>query len=279
MTSKRVLCVGRIYMDLVFRSPDLPAWGRETFASGFDAMAGGGAFITAAYLTAEGHALRLAGSAGAPEPFGHILRRDLAECRIDGSLLAPGEAAQVTVAVAGREDRAFLTHRDPAPLALPEATDFDHLHVGELSSLVECPGLLDLARRAGATISADCGDEAAYPPGCADLIAGLDLFMPSAAELARLEAAGLDLGAHAHLVVKRGAEGASARMGGEWHHAPAQKAEIRDTTGAGDAFNAGYLSAWLAGAPPAACLARGAALGAAAVASIGGWTGRAALTA
>jgi sugar/nucleoside kinase (ribokinase family) len=42
-----------------------------------------------------------------------------------------------------------------------------------------------------------------------------------------------------------------------------------DPTGAGDAFAAGLLTAWCAGAEPADALAAGAALGAAAVQTIG----------
>ncbi len=44
---------------------------------------------------------------------------------------------------------------------------------------------------------------------------------------------------------------------------------VKDPTGAGDAFAAGLLAAWCAGAEPEAALAAGAALGAEAVARIG----------
>jgi sugar/nucleoside kinase (ribokinase family) len=44
---------------------------------------------------------------------------------------------------------------------------------------------------------------------------------------------------------------------------------MKDPTGAGDAFAAGLLGAWCAGAEPAEALAAGAKLGAAAVAKIG----------
>lgn len=271
--SRRILCVGRIYCDLIFPSERLPGWGEEVFADGFACLAGGGAFITAAHLAAFGHSVRLAGSVGAAPPFGEIISRDLTRCGIDGDLLRDGGAAQVTVAVAGAQDRAFLTHRAPDPVSCPDAQDFDHLHVGELQSLIECPALLALARRAGATISCDCGDEAAYPAEADDLIAQLDLFLPSWDEAAALEASGIALDGLPHLVLKKGAEGAQARVDGHWHRHRSTPVEAVDPTGAGDAFNGGYLDGWLRADPVAVCLERGALCGATAVQHLGGWGG------
>ena len=53
-------------------------------------------------------------------------------------------------------------------------------------------------------------------------------------------------------------------------HAP----DIADATGAGDAFDAGLLAAWLAGAGPEAALRAGCAAGAEAVSRRGGRPGR-----
>ena len=69
------------------------------------------------------------------------------------------------------------------------------------------------------------------------------------------------------VVMKRGAQGASAWVGGEAFHVPAPVVEVVDTTGAGDAFNAGYLSARLAGASVEAALEDGVELASMAIAS------------
>jgi sugar/nucleoside kinase (ribokinase family) len=45
--------------------------------------------------------------------------------------------------------------------------------------------------------------------------------------------------------------------------------DVEDPTGAGDAFAAGLLAAWCAGASPVAALTAGTALGAQAVRSVG----------
>lgn len=52
----------------------------------------------------------------------------------------------------------------------------------------------------------------------------------------------------AAIIVKRGASGASAWQAGTMIDVPAPKVKVVDTTGAGDAFNAGYLAACLHGA-------------------------------
>ena len=50
--------------------------------------------------------------------------------------------------------------------------------------------------------------------------------------------------------------------------------DVADATGAGDAFDAGLLAAWLAGADPEAALRAGCAAGAEAVSLRGGRPGR-----
>src|SRR2546423_1396389 len=73
------------------------------------------------------------------------------------------------------------------------------------------------------------------------------------------------------LVIKRGSGGASWTDGERTIHVPAGGAEVRDTTGAGDAFAAGFLSAW-PGSPESA-LERATALAERAVGLAGGRPG------
>lgn len=49
------------------------------------------------------------------------------------------------------------------------------------------------------------------------------------------------------IVVKAGAEGCYLLLGGRVKHIPTAKVEVRDTTGAGDAFNAGFVAARMRG--------------------------------
>ena len=79
--------------------------------------------------------------------------------------------------------------------------------------------------------------------------------------------------ARSNVVVKLGDQGS------RWLRAegdvvmPAPAVDAVDTTGAGDAFNAGFLAAWLRGASPAACLATGNSVGAASTRTPGGLDG------
>ncbi len=71
------------------------------------------------------------------------------------------------------------------------------------------------------------------------------------------------------VVVKRGAGGAVWCSAGIRVAVPATVTELVDSTGAGDAFAAGLLAAWLDGAEPEAALRAGAALGARAAGQAG----------
>jgi sugar/nucleoside kinase (ribokinase family) len=61
------------------------------------------------------------------------------------------------------------------------------------------------------------------------------------------------------VVVKLGREGSIARAGGREVRQPALPAEVVDTVGAGDVFNAGFLQASRQGRPLEDCLAAGSA--------------------
>jgi sugar/nucleoside kinase (ribokinase family) len=284
MTTRRtgpgVLCVGRLYCDLIFTEvPRLPSLGTEVFAGGLGLHAGGGAYITAAYLASLGHHAALASFLPAA-PFGDIVAAEIAAAGVDLSpslRAAPELDPQITVSMVMGGERGFLTRRSGP--ALPQISPADlgrlrarHLHVGELTTLVERPSLLGLAREAGLTVSLDCGwDETLTAAKIGDLLARVDVFLPNAAEAQHLRMLGLAEPLAPLTVVKRGAEGASAVQDGCEFREAAGNAVAVDTTGAGDAFNAGFLSAWLAGEPVGACLRAGNALGAQAIRSRGGF--------
>ncbi len=276
-----VLCAGRLYCDLVFSDlADMPALGTETFAGSLGLHAGGGAFITAAYLSALGRPAYLAAILPS-EPFREPVLADVSAFGVNVSLsrpAPPGTDPQVTAVVSTGEDRAFLTRADGP--AIPRLTvdmlhglGIGHLHIGELRTLDENTWLLELARAAGLTVSLDCGWDNRLGPEVASLIASVDLFLPNADEARLLRALGLPELCCDLTVVKNGVKGAVALTAEARIQREAQPARVVDTTGAGDAFNGGFLDRWLSDAPLPDCLAAGNVCGAAAVQAIGGTGG------
>jgi sugar/nucleoside kinase (ribokinase family) len=130
---------------------------------------------------------------------------------------------------------------------------------------------LRLAKEAGMSTSLDAASAApirADPAAIADALGHVDLLLANEDELDALGPRGAieDL----ILVVKRGPDGAELVRPGSRVAAASMPTEVVDTTGAGDAFAAGFLKAWMAGAGDAESLAAGNAVAAIAVARVGG---------
>jgi sugar/nucleoside kinase (ribokinase family) len=266
--------------------PALPEPGQEVYAGALTLAAGGGAYITAAYFAALGRDTGLAAHLPA-DPFAQGLRAELAAAGLDLALCLPAPAGadpQITVAMIAGGDRAFLTRRaGPAvPTGLEAALvsgRWGHLHLGELATLAEHPGLARAARAAGMTVSCDCSWDAQVlaRTDLPALLAGVDVFLPNAMEADAL-VRHAPLADHAPLVVvKDGAAGARALQAGRVVSRPARAAQVIDTVGAGDAFNAGFLDSWLAARPLEDCLDAGHATAAEALARQGGARGLSAL--
>ena len=275
-----VVSVGRLYIDLIFTGlPRQPSLGTEIYADGFAIHAGGGACITAAHLSALDCPSHLAAFLpGAP--FDQIIRDQIeaAGVALDLSQRAGrDQPPQVTAALVTGGDRAFVTHRtgpaaprlDPARL---RAAGIGHMHIGELATLVEMPELLTVARAAHLTVSLDCSwDETLKATDVAQLIAGVDVFLPNAAEANRLTAIGVAEPFAPLTVIKEGERGARAHHQGAVIRAATTPVKPVDTTGAGDAFNAGFLSRWLRGASLPEALLAGNIAGGKAVQMTGGF--------
>ena len=159
-----------------------------------------------------------------------------------------------------------------------------HLHVAGYALLRDGPPreaaleALRRARGAGMTISLDPSSAAPLAQVGAErflaLAGRVDLLLPNRAEAATLAgeadpaAAARALAAHAReVVVTLGANGALWTDGRASARTPAAaRGKVGDSTGAGDAFAAGFLAAWLDAASPAAALEAGARLAARALA-------------
>jgi len=164
--------------------------------------------------------------------------------------------------------------------------DLRHVHVSGYTLLDETSrpaGLMALQLARGLPTSVDAAS--ATPLRSAgrflDWIADAGLLLANLDE-ARVLASTMDGSASAEevasalsrtvpeVVVKLGAGGAVWAGGGDVRTVPAHPATVVDTTGAGDAFAAGFISARVAGAQLDGALAQAVRLGASAVGLVGG---------
>jgi sugar/nucleoside kinase (ribokinase family) len=140
---------------------------------------------------------------------------------------------------------------------------------------------LRLAHEAGMSVSVDPSSvpllEAVGPERFLEWTRGVDLCFPNLEEGSLLggerdpdRVAQRMLDHYPGVVLKLGAAGALyAGTDGERARLPAEPGRVADTTGAGDALCAGFLAAWLSGAPPGAALRRGVEVAARAVERLG----------
>jgi sugar/nucleoside kinase (ribokinase family) len=195
------------------------------------------------------------------------------------NLRRPGEAHAVTVALSTRHDRAFATFDGvnrqlearvfvALERRLPRA---GHVHIAlgprDVRAWVR---LLNRLRARGVTTSWDFGwhEELPGQRGFESLLGALDWVFVNERE-ARLYTGATSL-AHAtrrwrararNVVVKQGARGAFALSDGAIVRAAAPDVKVADTTGAGDAFNGGFLAALVRGQSVQACLRAGVRVG------------------
>jgi sugar/nucleoside kinase (ribokinase family) len=129
--------------------------------------------------------------------------------------------------------------------------------VGELFQRLKAAGLM---------ISLDTNDDPddRWQGGLTDVLRHVDVFLPNEREARKIAGAEDLQTALARLaklvpvvVVKLGAEGAMAQRGSERFTCPAVKVNAVDAVGAGDSFDAGFLSQYVRGADLPTCLAMG----------------------
>jgi len=286
VSTVRVVCVGDLMTDVVALASGPVADGSDTRAQ-VRVVGGGAAANTAAWLAATGHPVTYVGRVG----------DDVLGKAAVGDLLAHGVDARVTVdrrrptgvcvvVVTPDGQRSMLPdpganaglEPDDLPTALMRAPG--HLHLSGYALLTEgsrraAIAALERGRAAGMTVSVDPASAAPLravgPDRVLDWLAGVDLLLPNEDEACLLagradaQAAGAALTARfPEVVVKRGAAGATwfGAGGGGAVHVDAVPVDATDTTGAGDAFAAGFLPGWLAGRPAVEALSAGCALAA-----------------
>jgi sugar/nucleoside kinase (ribokinase family) len=239
----------------------MPVLGRERFAEGVTIAAGGGAYITAAHLASLGRPAALLTRLGT-DPLSRSLDAELEARGIDLSFIERSEDAgpQPTVALIKDGERAFVSRRagSSRPATLEQALsahDIAHLHIAEFATLQDNPDMVAMARDRGLTVSLDPSwDDHLIRQNTSffQMCEGIDIFLPNVEEGEALTGEKSDEAILRKLresfplvVLKRGERGALAIQESTCASAEAPPVNVVDTTGAGDAFNAGFLHTWL----------------------------------
>ncbi len=277
MAAPVVVVVGEANPDLVLAGDVVPRFGQaEQLLERADLVLGGSAAIAACGLARLGVPTALVAVVGA-DVFGEQVRAMLEDAGVDTRWLRTDPTMPTGLSVIlSAHDRAILTHPGTIgstdPSVLPDLEDLAgvrHLHSASLflqpRLAPALPDYLAAVRSAGITTSVDTNWDPREAWGIArDVVAHADVFLPNTAELRAV--AGLDdVGAAARSItaggtvvaLKNGADGGIAwAPSGERVVSPGLDVDVVDTTGAGDTFDAGFLSGWVEGLGLDSCLAR-----------------------
>lgn len=220
---------------------------------------------------------------------------------ISAVLVDPSVKTGVTVAITGTQERMLITF--PGAMAAMTGQEVDtaalyearHLHTGSFylqeGLRPSVPLLLRQAVERGLTTSLDPGHDPRQAwDGLEEALPWVDLFLANEEEAVHIAArlsgtgarlldsrsAGTVLARRVRrlAVVKRGAHGALLALpGGRVIESSPFEVDVADTTGAGDAFDAGFVSQFLKGASLEDCLEFANACGAVATTYLGGTPG------
>ncbi len=295
-----ILVVGEVNPDIIVSDPDpRPVFGQvERVVSGIHLTIGSSSVIMACAAARLGLRVAIVGVVG-DDVFGRFMLEAMRDRGLDVSAVRvdPHTPTGASVILSNGRDRAIFT----APGTIGAVTAHDvpdsllararHLHIGSwfLQSGLHpgAAGLLAAARDAGLTTSIDPNWDPAerWDSGLRALLSGVDLVFPNEAEAIAI--AGIDdveaaavaiagLGTDSRgggplVVVKRGRGGALvASMHGVLDRVSAYPVDAVDTTGAGDAFDAGFLAAWLDASSDTEALRMAAISGAMSTRAVGG---------
>lgn len=265
---KRILVIGELNADLILSGlPSLPMLGRELLGTGFATVLGSSSAITAARLAALGandpeYAVDFAGWVG-DDQMGHFVLDQLHHFGIHTEAVQIVDTPTgVTISLTYARDRALLTYPgamsvfDGASISAEMLARYQHIHVGsfflQTALQANLAQIFQMARERGVTTSIDVGWDPSETwmrnAQLTNVLAQTDDFLPNEDEATALadDADILKRKVSGTLFIKRGGRGASAYVTGEDGvvtelKTPSFTVNPVDTTGAGDAFNAGLI--------------------------------------
>ncbi len=287
-----ITVVGSINMDLVFRTPRMPALGETISGHGFRQVAGGKGANQAVAAARQGAAVRFVGAVGA-DAYGADALRSLSAEGIDVAHIHTFQAAPSGVAgifvdasggnsivlAPGANEQLLPAHIESARAAITGAA---YLIVQLETPVVSVAAAIAIARAAGVKVVFNPAPAQPLPDA---LLAQADYLIVNETEAAQLSGLAVTDARSAALAAqdlrRRGAGVVLLTMGGHGVLAaspagqyliPARRVEVVDTTAAGDTFVGAFTVALARGLPLEAAVAQAQCAAAIAVTRMGAQT-------
>jgi ribokinase len=265
-TRKPIVIVGSITMDLVTRTPRIPAIGQTLIGTGFETTPGGKGANQAVAAARLGYPMSMVAKVG-DDAYGPALIENLKRAGVEtaGMSQVEGSSGLAPMFVADDGLNAIVVVPG-ANGKMDRATVDQHAELIRSAGMVLCQleipmdtlsYTLDLCARAGVSVMLDPAPAAALPEAVWKQIAW---FTPNETEAAFYVGDGISVEDSATrllakglrgVVLKRGAEGAYVAVAGgraEW--VKPFKVDAIDTVAAGDCFNGAFAVALLEGKDP-----------------------------
>ena len=292
---KGVIVIGELNIDAVASGlAEPPRMGGEILAKDFRLTLGSASAIFACGMAKLGHEVTLIARVGT-DYFGRLCLSALRDAGVSTRHVSRDKDLKtgVTISLSSRNDRALVTYPGaiaalgPEDMSRSKLKGHNHLHMTSyfLQTRLQSsfPQIFREARELGLTTSFDPNSDPtdSWNQGIREVFTNTDLLFVNKAEALALtrtrtaSAALKSLGRQVSCaVIKLGPDGAMAIKDGEITSAKGFSIEPVDTTGAGDSFAAGFVSAYLRDRPMTECLGVANACGALSTLKVGGTPGQ-----
>lgn len=290
-----IVVIGELNVDAIATGlSSFPRLGSEVLVSDYHLTLGSASAIFACGAARLGNPVTFVSRVGT-DGFADFCLRALTDAGIDTDRVArvPSERTGVTLSLSTRRDRALVTFLGAIASLSAEHLDLSvfvgqrHLHMTsyflQTGLRPSFPTIMREAREAGLETSFDPNSDPnhSWGRGIRKVFAQTDILLLNDREAvgltgardvpAALRALGGDVRC---VVVKRGPRGAMAIHDGKIHRSSGFEVDAVDTTGAGDSFASGFVTAWLRRLGVDECLRMGNACGALSTLEPGGTAGQ-----
>jgi len=289
-----IATIGDVNVDLIARIDRMPEMGKQVITRDFQTHGGGCSANFSLSCARLGMDVQLFGKVG-DDVFGRYVLVELEDNGVDTkNVIMTGQKTGVTVAIVQGIERSFITFRGENATFCLDDIDISKIR----AEMVHLPSyflmdslrdgyakLIDLLHAAGVRVSFDTGwDPRGFIPETVEplfrILPRVDVFLPNLDEARSILGLGKEAGPEkaAEILLDMGVKVVAIKMGkdGCWvadhesiEYVPAFQVKVVDTTGAGDNFNAGFISSYIGGRPLRDCAIIGSATAALKIGGVG----------